>query len=519
MPRRIYSFKQFVLEQESKETDKNPESSEGGLDFSAGGIGQAMLQNAFKELGFVNKDFSTIADTKETRGGLPYTACGNSTYTITPVQRTNAWIVDLFVYPDGKLSKEPEYLEISKEVTGAGYREGATGPTGPTGSTGSSPKKVTEATNPTGAGVTGAGATGTGVTGAGPTGAVVNTSPLDYKTTAKPYMGTKKIFLVGIREKLDIKTREGDKFVDKLLVIDPNKMDKFPDTYQITTSPSVSYYGDPKRALNPDGVAIMQPGVYSYKIGIHKKGSPTEHEALIQDGKMKIERFSAGTNTISTYEPGNEDVSDEYGINIHRGSKGPGVCVGPYSAGCQVFANGADFDKFMATIKASTDNAGKFLYVLIENDKLSDLEKEHDDAITTKATEEADKKKEEEESKNKEEKDKQDKKLARKKQMAEDLKMSNFEEAAESIYNELDEINSDEDKLIDIYNSVCIDQKTAKEFAKYYEKKYKVKDIIDELDSALSGSELKKLNYKPDGKGEDVAKKSKKETNDDDEDV
>jgi len=481
MPRRIYSFKQFVFEQESKETDKKPESSGGGLDFSAGGIGQAMMQNAFKELGFVNKDFSTIADTKETRGGLPYTACGNSSYTITPVERTNAWIVDLFVYPDGKLSKESEYLEISKEVTGAGYRNaGATGASA-TGAnaTGSAPKKVSEATNATGAGVTGAGATGT----------VSSTSPLDYKTTAKPYVGTKKIFLVGIREKLDIKMREGDKFVDKVLVIDPNKMDKFPDTYQITTSPSVSYYGDPKRALNPDGVAIMQPGVYSYKIGIHKKGSPTEHEALIQDGKMNIERFSAGTNTISTYEPGNEDTSDEYGINIHRGSKGPGVCVGPYSAGCQVFANGSDFDKFMATIKASADNAGKFLYVLIENDKLSDLEKEHDDALTAKASGEADKKKSEEE---------EEEKVSDKKRNAGDEEnQSNFKDAAISINKELSKFNSNEDKIIATYNSVCINQKTANKFAKFYQKKYKVDDIIDELDRALSKGELDELSFKP----------------------
>ena len=480
MPRRIYSFKQFVFEQENKGTDKNPESSGGGLDFSAGGIGQAMMQSAFKELGFVNKDFSTIADTKETKGGLPYTACGSSSYTITPVERTNAWIVDLFVYPDGKLSKESEYLEISKEVTGAGYRNaGATGPTG------STPKKVTEATDSTGAGVTGAGATG-----AGATGTVSSTSSLDYKTTAKPYVGTKKIFLVGIREKLDIKMREGDKFVDKILVIDPNKMDKFPDTYQITTLPSVSYYGDPKRALNPDGVAIMQPGVYSYKIGIHKKGSPTEHEALIQDGKMNIERFSTGTNTISTHEPGNEDTSDEYGINIHRGSKGPGVCVGPYSAGCQVFANGADFDKFMATMKASADNAGKFLYVLIENDKLGDLEKEYDDAITSKLSGEEDKKKSEEEE--------EEEKAANKKRKARDEEnQSNFKDAAISINKELSKFNSDEDKIIATYNSVCINQKTANKFAKFYQKKYKVDDIIDELDGALSKGELDELSFKP----------------------
>lgn len=492
MRKRIYSFKEFVFEQENKEkTNKEKDSEEGGIDLSAGGIGKAMLQVALDQFEFEDKDFSKIADTKETRESLPYTGCGTSPYTITPVQKTNAWLIDLFVYPDGKLSKKEEYIKISKEVTGSSYGSGGTGSTGATGPTGAPPiasnTKVKENWIFEQEGGTGA----TGGTGA------PQYSPSEYKTTAKPYSGTKKIFLVGVREKIEIKQREGDKFIDKMLIVDPNKMDQFPETYQITTSPSVAYYGSPKRSLNPAGVAIMQPGSYDYKIGIHKKGSPTQHEALLQNGKMKINRFKLGTaDSIKTYEPGEEDTGDEYGINIHRGSKAPGICVGPYSAGCQVFANGDDFNKFMTTIKASTENGGEFIYVLIDNDELSQLEKEHEESEIDKKQSEIDKKQEEEDKK----KEEGENKSKEKKNKAKSQKKAAIQKAAREIKDELGGTfkDSDEGKLIRIYNSVCTDQESANMLADYYRREYK-EDIIDDLDSALDSSELGKLKHKPNG--------------------
>lgn len=274
----------------------------------------------------------------------------------------------------------------------------------------------------------------------------------------------KKIFLVGVREQLDIRLKEGDKFIDKLIVVDPNAPTEKVVSYQITTCPSVSYYGDPKRTLNKEGVAIMQPGVTKYSVGTHRKGEPGQHEALVQTGETDIDRFKVGSTELDTYKPGN-DAKGLFGLNIHRSSQEPGVCVGPWSAGCQVFANGSDFAAFMSKMKSSTANGNVFLYALVENDALISN-------TPTTSSEET------------------DKEIA-KEEAAE--KSAEFESTADSIYAELDKFNSDEEKLISMYNSVVSDKSDASKMASAYKKKFN-KDIIDELDGALSGSELKKLN-------------------------
>ena len=181
---------------------------------------------------------------------------------------------------------------------------------------------------------------------------------------------TKKIFLVGVREKLEIKKQAGDKFTDKIVIVDPSKPNDEVISYQITTCPSVAFYSSSNNKENDKGVAIIQPGVFKYKIGIHKKGTPSEHEALIQNGKIDIQRFPKNEKEITTYTPGNPQSGDDFGINIHRSSINRGICVGPYSLGCQVFSDGKDFDSFMKTMKESTNNNGEFLYTLIQKDDI-----------------------------------------------------------------------------------------------------------------------------------------------------
>jgi len=278
----------------------------------------------------------------------------------------------------------------------------------------------------------------------------------------------KKIFLVGVREALSVKLREGDKFVDKMIIVDPNAPAEKVVSYQITTCPSVSYYGDMKRTMNKDGVAIMQPGVTKYTVGIHRKGTPTQHEALIQAGEMNIERFKVGSTELDKYNPGNPDKGSEYGINIHKSSQELGVCVGPWSAGCQVFANGTDFANFMSKMKGTTANGNSFLYALIENDVLAG--KSEEETTAANAKKEA-------------------------KVSTNEIDPSQFEDAGSQIRTELDKFNSDEDKLIQIYNSLVTDAKAASAFANWYQSTYSV-NIIDDLDRALTNSELEKLKYK-----------------------
>lgn len=277
---------------------------------------------------------------------------------------------------------------------------------------------------------------------------------------------SQKLFIIGVREELNIKKREGDKFVDKIAIVDPSKPTEKVVSYQATTSPSVEYYSDPKRSLNSNGVAIMQPGVAAYKIGIHKKGSPTQHEALVQDGEMEINRFELSVPKIETYEPGKPDKDDSYGINIHRSSNDRGVCVGPYSAGCQVFADGKDFQDFMNRLKSAGGNAGKFLYVLIQNDDFggtTETEGSEEDTTET-GTSSVDRTEE-------------------------------FKSVGDSLRAELDKSNSDEEALISTYNSAIASQKDASDFAKFYKEEYGV-EVIDDLDRALDNSELAQLKFK-----------------------
>jgi hypothetical protein len=398
MKRRIYSFSEYVVEQEFQNTAQNADLAKSAFNkMDAGGFAQSMLQGAMDNLGLKNKDFSTIAETPETKASKPYVGCGSAPYTFVPVEATNKQIMeDLFKDPKGRLSKNVKYAEVNKLVNDP---------------------------------------------------------------------NNKKIFIVGVREAIEVKKREGDKFTDKIIVVDPSKPDQKVDSYQITTSPSLAYYSDPERMLNPDGTAIMDPGVYKYKVGIHKKGSPTQHEALVQAGDMDIQRYKPTIKEFDTYAPGESDTGAGYGINIHRSSTERGVCVGPYSAGCQVFADGQDFLKFMSTLKASTANGGEFLYALVQNDDLaaSGPVSDEEDKKDTKTTTEVD--------------------------------TEQFEDVAGQIKSELKKFNSDEQKLIDLYNGLVSDQKTANAFSKFYQETYNA-NIIDDLDKALDKSELEQIKFK-----------------------
>lgn len=398
MKKRIYSFSEYVVEQDFQNTTQNADlakSSFGKLD--AAGFANSMLQGALDNLGIKSKDFSAIAETPETKVSKPYVACGTAPYVFIPVEATNKQIVeDLFKDPKGRLSKNVKYAEVNK----------------------------------------------------------IANDP-----------NNKKLFIVGVRESIEIKRREGDKFTDKIIIVDPSKPDEKVVSYQATTTPSLAYYSDPERMMNPDGTAIMDPGVSKYKIGIHKKGSPTQHEALLQAGDMDIQRYKPTIKEFETYTPGEPDSGNGYGINIHRSSTERGVCVGPYSAGCQVFADGQDFLQFMATLKSASANGGEYLYALVQNDDLAEAGGGN----------------------NKEEKED----LA----VIDGVDTEGFEDVGSQIRSEIEKFNSDEDKLIDLYNGLVTDQKTAAAFSKFYQETYST-DIIKDLDKALDKKELELIKYK-----------------------
>lgn len=175
-------------------------------------------------------------------------------------------------------------------------------------------------------------------------------------------MDFSKYNIVAIRNFLDVKKSYPNRFTDLLVLMSPEK-EKSVSYFPATTVPGETFLLQKTRnwyvangnadAINPKGLAIVQPGVYSYKIGKHR-GS---YEALIQNGPVVVNRYSPvekeSQAKFTTYSPGNSEKGN-FGINIHRGrSTGNTPSVDTHSAGCFVVQDSKDFSTLLSKIKKS----------------------------------------------------------------------------------------------------------------------------------------------------------------------
>lgn len=174
--------------------------------------------------------------------------------------------------------------------------------------------------------------------------------------------------IIGIRN--DDTNIQHDNFDDTLMIVYNDNGEFIVDYFDITTDPSTQYlYVKP---INKIGTAIVMPGQYSgvWKTGLHKNNK--EHRALVQrrpisvsrdfnknknlDYKRppytkRIEKKELNSNVIYEYYNQNELVFVEhigfFGINLHRAaSNGITNNVGYHSAGCQVFKDADDHERF-----------------------------------------------------------------------------------------------------------------------------------------------------------------------------
>ena len=171
--------------------------------------------------------------------------------------------------------------------------------------------------------------------------------------------------IIGVRNLLGGNVQD-DTFNDALLVIYKEKGKWVRKVWSITTDPGKSEMKNPS---NSKGTAILVPGQYrsTYKVDLHGG----KYKALCQRLKPvsvyrdrnKDNRLDMDKSTIQT---------GMFGINIHRASSsGTTKNVGPYSAGCQVFANVKDFEAFMELVERSESIFGPaFTYTLITTDEL-----------------------------------------------------------------------------------------------------------------------------------------------------
>ncbi len=176
-----------------------------------------------------------------------------------------------------------------------------------------------------------------------------------YKIYRRPY----ELNIVGVRSRSVVP----NSFDDHLHVFCRNKFggwDYF--VYPITTDPGTFWLRQP---LNPQGTGILADGQYEdvYAIDFHRG----KYLALCQRlGTVTVIR-DYDRDAILDFNNGTP-VTGWFGINIHHAeSVGTTKKVDKYSAGCQVFANSDDFNRFMQMCQRhKTLYANKFTYTLID---------------------------------------------------------------------------------------------------------------------------------------------------------
>lgn len=150
-------------------------------------------------------------------------------------------------------------------------------------------------------------------------------------------------------------------FEDSMGVVDQNDRGIYDDAlfvYSPLAFRSFNANTDPSRkGTNPDtgkGYAVLTPGIWDYKIGIHGLSKPKEqqYEAYVQAGQVVIDRDGEGG-----VEKG------FFGINIHRGG-----INGTSSLGCQTIIP-PQWQEFHDLVNTELAKFGQNIipYVLIES--------------------------------------------------------------------------------------------------------------------------------------------------------
>jgi hypothetical protein len=160
--------------------------------------------------------------------------------------------------------------------------------------------------------------------------------------------------LVGIRTK----AKKVNTFDDILLVL-WNYKGWNVNSYIITTDPGLYWLRKP---MNVDGTAIVKPGQYR---GVWKKGTHKGYPALQQIEPITVIRDYNRDDKLN-YNSGVEQTG-LFGINLHKSYNDYTERVGKWSAGCQVFRDGTEFDDYFMPLidKAAKMWGNSFTYTLV----------------------------------------------------------------------------------------------------------------------------------------------------------
>lgn len=111
----------------------------------------------------------------------------------------------------------------------------------------------------------------------------------------------------------------------------------------ISPSAFVTFNGNVDPSVYRPAIAVLQPGVWRYKIGTHGLNKPASqrNKALVQAAPVTVLRDKGGFDT------------GMFGINIHRGSRS-----GTSSLGCQTIPPD-QWPAFIALIESELKRAGQ----------------------------------------------------------------------------------------------------------------------------------------------------------------
>ncbi|MFI5195704.1 MAG: hypothetical protein ACHQD8_01320 [Chitinophagales bacterium] len=178
-----------------------------------------------------------------------------------------------------------------------------------------------------------------------------------YKTFLRPC----ELNIVGIRSS----NLTPNTFNDSINVLYKDEKGQWQyHSFPATTDPGTFWLKNP---ANPQGTAILKAGQYlnSHIIGLHRN----KYTALVQRNPVTVIRDIKRDGTLDL--SGIEDRG-LFGINIHRAlQEGTTKYIDKFSAGCQVFANAADFNTFMALCEKHKALYGNsFTYTLLHETEL-----------------------------------------------------------------------------------------------------------------------------------------------------
>lgn len=118
----------------------------------------------------------------------------------------------------------------------------------------------------------------------------------------------------------------------------------------ISPSAFVSFNGNVDPSIHRRAIAVLQPGVWKYRFGIHGLSKPRamRYKALVQAGPVTVLRDATGYDT------------GEFGINIHRGGN-----TTTSSLGCQTLPP-SQWPAFIALVESELKRASQTIipYVL-----------------------------------------------------------------------------------------------------------------------------------------------------------